>query len=84
MLFTYSFPKETVIATKTLYKDTKAMVCWLDIDTGFLAIVTRGNTSAPFLFIIGLGHVLKTSTDLIKENGLTLKKKKKQETDDIS
>ena len=34
----------------------------------------QGDTLAPYLFIICLDYILRTSKDLIKENGFTLKK----------
>ena len=48
-----------------------------DWDTDFfdiLAGVLQGDTLAPYLFIICLDYVLRTSIDSIKENGLTLSK----------
>ena len=45
----------------------------------FFEIVTRilqEDILAPYLFIIGRDEVLRTSIDLLKENGFTLKKKK--------
>ena len=63
-----------------LYKNTKAMVCSSNGDTDFFDIVTeflQGDTLAPYLFIICLECVLRTLIDLIKENGLTHKKKAK-------
>ena len=49
----------------------------LDGDTDLFEIVAsvlQGNTWAPYLFIIGQDYVLRMSTDLMKENGFTLKK----------
>ena len=43
--------------------------------------VSQGDTFVPYMFIICLDYVLRTSIDLIKENGFTLKK---LEADDIS
>ena len=60
-----------------LYKNTKAMVRSPDGDTEFVDItagVLQGDTLAPFLFIICLDYVLRTSVDLEKGNGLTLQK----------
>ena len=36
--------------------------------------VLQGDTSAPYLFIIFLDYVLRTSIDINKENGFTFKK----------
>ena len=65
-----------------LYKNTKVKVHSSDGDTDFFDIVAgvlQRNTLVPYLFIICLDYVLRTSIDLMKENGFTLKK---QETDD--
>ena len=40
--------------------------------------VLQGDTLAPYLFIICLDYVLKTSTDKIKENGFKLTKEKRR------
>ena len=69
--------QKTVTAIIMVYKNTKAMVCLPDGDTDFFNVVSavlQVNTSAPFLFIICLDYVLLMSIDLMKENGLTLKK----------
>ena len=42
----------------------------------FLAGVLQGDTLAPYLFIICLDYVLRTSIDKIKENGFELTKKR--------
>ena len=58
-----------------LYKNAKVIICSPDGDTDFFDIVPgvlRGDTLAPYLFIIFLGYVLRTSIDLIKENCITL------------
>ena len=51
-----------------------------DGDTDYFGIVPgvlQGDTLAPYLLIICLDYVLGTSTDLMKENGFKLAKKKK-------
>ena len=76
ILLVYGRPKETVTAIMMLYSNTKVKVRSLYGDTDFFDIVAgvlQGDT-APYLFIICLDYVLKTSIDLIKENGFTLKK----------
>ena len=45
---------------------------YFDIVTGVL----QGDILAPYLFIICLDYVLKTSIDLVKENGFKLAKEK--------
>ena len=60
-----------------LYKNTKVNVCSPDGDTNFFDIVAgvlQGDKLAPYLFIICLDNVLRTSIDLMKENDFTLKK----------
>ena len=47
-----------------------------DRDTYFFDIIAGAlqcDTLAPYLFIFDLGYALRTSIDLIKENGFTLK-----------
>ena len=49
-----------------------------DGDTEYFDIVAgvqQGDTLAPYLFIICLEYVLRTSIDKIKENGFELRKK---------
>ena len=51
----------------------------LDRDTDYFDIVAgvlQGDTLAPYLFIICLDYVLRTSMDKIKENGFELTKKR--------
>jgi len=77
ILLAYGLPKETVAAIMMLYKDTKAMVRSPDGDTDFFDIaagVLQGDTLAPYIFVICLDYVLRTSLDTIKEKGFTLKK----------
>ena len=54
-------------------------VCSLDRDTDYFDIVAevlQGDTLAPYLLIICLDYVLRTSIDKIKENGFELTKKR--------
>ena len=63
-----------------LYSNSKVKVRSPDRDSDFFDIVVgalQEDTIAPYLFIICLDYVLQTSIDIIKENGFTLKKKKK-------
>ena len=69
------FPRLTVTAIMTLYKNTKGMVRALDGDTTFFEIVVgvlQGDSLTSYLFILCLDYVLQTSIALIKENGFTL------------
>ena len=64
-------------------RNTKVKMRSPDRDTDYFGIVAgvlQGDTLTPYLFIICLDNVLRTSIDKIKENGfeLTKKKKKKQ------
>ena len=75
----YGLPKENVAAIMMLYKNTKVKVRSLDKDTDYLDIVAgvlQRDTLASYLFIICLGYVLRTSIDLMKENGFKLAKER--------
>ena len=72
ILLAYGQPKETVTAIMILYRNTKVKVRSPDVDTDYFDIVAgllQEDTLAPFLFIICLDYVLRTSIDKIKENG---------------
>ena len=79
ILLAYGIPKETVVAIMILYRNTKVKVRSPDGDTEYFDIVAgvlQGDTLAPYLFIIGLDYVLRTSIDKIKEKGFELTKKR--------
>ena len=79
ILLAYSLPKETIAAITILYRNTKVKVCSPDGDTEYFDIVAgvlQGDMLAPYLFIICLDYVLRTSIDKIKENGFELTKKR--------
>ena len=62
-----------------LYKNTRAVIRSPDGDTPYFEITTgvlQGNTLAPFLFIIYLYYILKTSLDNNRELGFTLTERK--------
>ena len=62
-----------------LYGNTKAKVRSPDGDTEYFDIVAgvlQGDTLVPYLFIICLDYVLRTSIDKIRENGFELTKKR--------
>ena len=62
-----------------LYKNTKAKVRSPDGDTDYFDIVAgllQGDTLAPYLFIIWLDFVLRTSIDKMKDNGFKLAKER--------
>ena len=61
-----------------LYRNTKVKVRSPDGDTDYFDIVVgvlKGDTLAPYLFIICRDYVLRTLIDKIKENGFELTKK---------
>ena len=73
ILLAYGLPKETVAAITILYRNTKMK----DGDTEYFDVVTgvlQGDMLAPYLFIICLDNVLRTSIDKIRENGFELTK----------
>ena len=79
ILLAYGIPKETVAAITILYRNTKVKVRSTDGDTEYFDIVAgvlQGDTLAPYLFIICLDYVRRTSIDKIKENGFELTKKR--------
>ena len=79
ILLAYGLPEETVAAITILYRNTKAKVHSPDEDTEYFDIVAgvlQGDTLAPYLFIICLDYVLRTSIDNIRENGFVLTKKR--------
>ena len=79
ILLAYSIPKETVAAITILYRNTKVKVRSPDGDTEYFDIVAgvlQGDTLAPYLFIICLDYVLRTSIDKIREDGFELTMKK--------
>ena len=79
ILLAYGIPKETVAAITILYRNTKVKVRSPDGDTEYFDIVAgvlQGDSLAPYLFIICLDYVLRTSIDKIRENGFELTKKR--------
>ena len=79
ILLVYSQPKETVAAITILYRNTKVKVRSPDGDTEYFDIVAgvrQGDTLTPYLFIICLDYVLRTSINKIRENGFELTKKR--------
>ena len=79
ILLAYGIPKETVAAIMILYRKTKVKVHSPDGDIDCFDIVAgvlQEDTLAPYLFIICLDYVLRTSIDKIKENGFELTKKR--------
>ena len=78
ILLAYGIPKETAAAITILYRNTKVKVRSPDGDTEYFDIVAgvlQRDTLVPYLFIICLDYVLRTSIDKIRENGFALTKK---------
>ena len=77
LLLALNLPKVTVIAIMMLYSNPKSKFRSADGHRDFFLIVAgalQADTLAPYLFIICLNYVLKTSIDLLKEHGFRLKK----------
>ena len=75
----YGIPNENEAAITILYRNTKVKVRSPDGDTEYFDIVAgvlQGDTLAPYLFIICLDYVRRTSIDKIRENGFELTKKR--------
>ena len=78
-LLAYGLPKETVAAIKMLYKNTKVKVHSPDGDTDYFDIeagVLQKDSLAPYLFIVCLDYVLRTSIDKMKDNSFNLAKER--------
>ena len=79
ILLAYGLPKETVTVITILYRNTKVKVRSPDGDREYFDIVAgvlQGDTISPYLLIICLNYVLRTSIDKIRENGFELTKKR--------
>ena len=79
ILLVYGLPKETIAAIMVLYKNRKVKVRSPDADTDYFDIVAgvlQGDTLATYLFIVCLDYVLRTSLDIMKDNGFTLAKER--------
>ena len=74
ILLAYGLPKETVVAITILYRNTKVKVRGDTLYFDIVAGVLQGDTLTPYLFIICLDYVLRTSIDKIRENGFELTK----------
>ena len=79
ILLDFGLPKEIITAITMLCKNTKVKVRSSDGDTDYFNIVAgvqQGGTLTRYLFIIGLDYVLRTSVDIIKDNGFKLVKER--------
>ena len=77
ILVVYGLPKETVAAIIMLYKNTKVKVRSPDGDRFLCRCAARGHTSPIPVYYLP-SQMLRTSVDLMKENGFTLVKGKMQ------
>ena len=83
ILLAYGLSKETVAAIMMLYRNTKVKVLSPEGDIDDFEIVAgvqQGDTLTPYLFIIGLDNVLRTSVDEMKDNGFKLTKERSRRT----
>ena len=79
ILLAYGLPKETAAAIMMLYRNTNVKVRSPDGDIDYFNIVAgvlQGDSLAPYLFIICLDYVLRTSIDKMKNRGFRLTKEK--------
>ena len=79
ILLINDFLKETVTVIMMLYKNTKVKVHSPNGKTdnfNIIAGVLQGDTLAPYLLIISLDYVLRTSINLMKENSFKLAKER--------
>ena len=79
ILLAYGLPKESVAAISILYRKNEVKVRSPNGDTEYFDIVAgvlQGDMLAPYLFIIYLDYVLRTSIHKIRENGFELTKKR--------
>ena len=79
ILLAYGLPKENVAAIMMPYKNMKIKVRSPDGEIDYfdmVAGVLQGDTLAPYLFIICLDYVLRTSIDIMKDNGFKLAKER--------
>ena len=77
ILLAYGLPKEIVAAITILYRNTKVKVRSPDGDAEYFDIVAgvlQGDKLDPYIFIICLDYVLRTSIDKIREDGFELTK----------
>ena len=81
ILLAYGLSPKTVTAIMMIYKNTKVKVCSSDGDTYYFDIaagVVQGDTLAPYLIIIRLDNMLRTSIDKMKDNGFKLTKESRR------
>ena len=81
ILLAYGIPKETIAAITILLRNTKMKVRSPDGDTEYFDIVAgvlQGDTLVPYLFIICLDYVLRTSINKIRGNGFEMAKKRRR------
>ena len=75
ILFAYDRPKEPIGAIMMIYRNMKVKVRFPDEDTDYFDIVAgvlQWEKWVPYLFIICLDYVLRTSIDKMKNIGFKL------------
>ena len=83
ILLAYGIPKETVAAIMILYRNTKVKIRSPDGDTEYFDIVAgvlQWDTLAPYLFIICLDYVLRTSIEKSKRMASNWRRKEAEDT----
>ena len=68
----YGIPSEIIDAIRVLYSNTRSSVLTHDGETEPFDVVSgilQGDTLAPFLFIIVIDYIMRTSVDTINEKG---------------
>ena len=75
----YGQSKETIAVIMMIYRHTKVRVLSPDGDTHYFDIVEgvlKVGTLPPYLFIICLDYILKSSVDKMEDNGFKLTKER--------
>ena len=83
ILLAYGLPRETGVAIRILYRNTKVKVRSPDRDTEYFDIVAgvlQGDTLTLYLFIVCLDSVLTTSIDNIREKDFEQTRKEAEGT----
>ena len=79
ILLAFGLPQKNITAIMMLYRNKKVKVRSPDGDTDnfdIVAVLLQGDTLAPYLFIICLEYMLRTSTDKMQEKGAKLTKER--------
>ena len=74
--FIHGIPSEIINAIRVLYSNTCSSVLTPDCETEPFDVLTgilQGDTLAPFLFMIVVDYIMRTSVDTINEKGFQYK-----------